>query len=178
MVDTHVLGCSWIEIPPKKWSVRTSLNSLSTTTLCQLEIDVAYDDFIAHAPEGDWAHVAPFRILSYDIECAGRRGVFPEPKIDPVIQIANVVQLHGQNEYLTCNVFTLNTCAPIGHAEVRCFETEQELLEAWGNFVRELDPDIFTGYNINDFDFPYLLNRAAHLKVNNFPFLGRLKNFK
>lgn len=45
-------------------------------------------------------------------------GIFPEAKVDPVIQIANVVRLHGLDENLTCVVFTLNTCAPIGHAEV------------------------------------------------------------
>ena len=28
-----------------------------------------------------------------------------------------------------------------------------------------MDPDIITGYNIQNFDFPYLLDRAAHLKV-------------
>jgi len=32
-----------------------------------------------------------FRILSFDIECAGRKGIFPEPEKDPVIQIANMV---------------------------------------------------------------------------------------
>jgi hypothetical protein len=36
------------------------------------------------------AQIAPFRILSFDIECAGRKGIFPEPEHDPVIQIANV----------------------------------------------------------------------------------------
>lgn len=176
MVDTHLLGCSWIEILPGKWAKRGLSNGLSPTTLCQIEIDVAYDAFIAHAPEGDWAHVAPFKVLSFDIECAGRRGIFPEPKVDPVIQIANVVRLHGSDENLICNVFTLNSCAPIGHAEVRSFQTENELLEAWGQFVRDIDPDLFTGYNINDFDFPYLINRANHLKVSSFPYLGRLKN--
>lgn len=175
MVDTHVLGCSWIEISPKKWTQRSENGLLPITTLCQIEIDVAFDAFIAHAPEGDWAHVAPFKILSFDIECAGRRGIFPEPKVDPVIQIANVVRLHGSDENLIINVFTLNSCAPIGHAEVRSFKTEYELLEAWGNFVRDIDPDLFTGYNINDFDFPYLINRAAHLKVGSFPYLGRLR---
>lgn len=30
-----------------------------------------------------------------DIECGGRKGVFPEAKIDPVIQIANYVVDHG-----------------------------------------------------------------------------------
>lgn len=117
MVDTHVLGCSWIEIPAGKWSQR-GRGTLQVMTMCQMEIDVAYDAFIAHAPEGDWARVAPFRIHSFDIECAGRRGIFPEPKVDPVIQIANVVKLHGAKENLICNVFTLKSCAPIGHAEV------------------------------------------------------------
>ena len=38
--------------------------------------------------------------------------------------------------------------------------------------VREVDPDIITGYNINNFDAPYLINRATHLHVRNFQFLG------
>lgn len=29
-----------------------------------------------------------------------------------------MVRLHGLDENVTCVVFTLNTCAPIGHAEV------------------------------------------------------------
>ena len=35
------------------------------------------------------------RILSYDIECAGRKGIFPEAEHDPVIQIAVMVQCQG-----------------------------------------------------------------------------------
>jgi len=55
-----------------------------------------YHAFISHAPEGDWSKIAPLRILSFDIECAGRKGIFPEPGIDPVIQIANMVTRQGQ----------------------------------------------------------------------------------
>ncbi len=40
---------------------------------------------------GNWSKLAPFRILSFDIECAGRKGHFPEPEHDPVIQIANMI---------------------------------------------------------------------------------------
>ena len=54
-----------------------------------------YDQFISHAPEGEWAKVAPLRILSFDIECAGRKGIFPEASVDPVIQIANMVTRQG-----------------------------------------------------------------------------------
>ena len=58
---------------------------------CQIELDVSWEDFISHAPEGEWSSIAPFRILSFDIECAGRKGIFPEPEKDPVIQIANMI---------------------------------------------------------------------------------------
>jgi DNA polymerase delta subunit 1 len=48
--------------------------------------------------------------------------------------------------------------------------------QRWAEFIREVDPDIITGYNIQNFDLTYLLNRAKHLKVNDFSFLGRAKN--
>lgn len=38
--------------------------------------------------------------------------------------------------------------------------------QSWAEFLRTVDPDIITGYNIQNFDFPYLLNRAAALKVS------------
>ncbi|KOX76910.1 DNA polymerase delta catalytic subunit [Melipona quadrifasciata] len=179
MVDTSVVGCSWIELPPKTWKLRQHFgHNLPLTARCQLEVDIAWDAFIAHAPQGEWSKIAPFRILSFDIECAGRKGIFPEPNHDPVIQIANMVIKQGETEPFLRNIFTLNTCAPIVGCQVLSFEKEQKLLEKWADFVRQLDPDIFTGYNINNFDFPYLINRAKHLNVKDFYFLGRIKNIK
>lgn len=62
-----------------------------------MAIDFLYrfDSFISHAPEGNWSKIAPLRILSFDIECAGRKGIFPEASVDPVIQIANMVSRQG-----------------------------------------------------------------------------------
>jgi DNA polymerase delta subunit 1 len=177
IVDTNILGCCWIELPAGKW-FRRPQNSYPVTSRCQLEVDVSWTDFISHSPEGEWSPVARFRIHSFDIECAGRKGIFPEPNVDPIIQIANVVKLHGDEEVVTRNIFTLKSCAPIGHAEVRSFETEGEMLEEWAAFVREMDPDIFTGYNINNFDFPYLIERARHLKLKRFDFLGRILDIR
>lgn len=48
---------------------------------------VSYSELISHAPEGEFSKMAPFRVLSFDIECAGRKGHFPEPNHDPVIQV-------------------------------------------------------------------------------------------
>ena len=64
---------------------------------CQIELDVSWEDFISHAPEGEWSSIAPFRILSFDIECAGRKGIFPEAEKDSVIQIANMIQKQVRN---------------------------------------------------------------------------------
>lgn len=120
MVDKEILGCCWLELPKTKWQLRVeNSKNFAKMTRCQIEVDISWTDLLVHPPENEWSDVAGFRILSFDIECAGRKGVFPEPNIDPVIQIANVVQLHGSDENLICNIFTLKSCAPIGHAEVR-----------------------------------------------------------
>ncbi|XP_034110049.1 DNA polymerase delta catalytic subunit [Drosophila albomicans] len=178
MVETQVVGCNWIELPPGAWRLRGRNSKPAPESRCQLEVDVAYDQFISHEPEGEWSKVAPLRILSFDIECAGRRGIFPEAKMDPVIQIANMVIRQGESEPFIRNVFTLKECAPIIGSQVLCYDKEQQLLDKWAAFVREVDPDILTGYNINNFDIPYLLNRAAHLKVQGFEYLGRIKNIR
>ena len=52
------------------------------------------------------------------------------------------------------------------------------MLQAWSDFVREVDPDIITGYNVQNFDISYLLNRAKKLNAELFPYLGRIKNTK
>lgn len=37
--------------------------------------------------------------------------------------------------------------------------------QAWANFILAMDPDVITGYNIQNFDLPYLISRAQTLKV-------------
>lgn len=125
MVDTGVVGCNWIELPAGKYSLRSggggaSGNRLLPQTRCQLEVDVSFDDFISHPAEGEWQKIAPLRILSFDIECAGRKGVFPEAEKDPVIQIANVVVCQGDSDPFISNVFTLDRCVVCGEVCVSC----------------------------------------------------------
>ncbi|GFO41579.1 DNA polymerase [Plakobranchus ocellatus] len=137
MTDTHVVGCNWIELPAGKYHVRksgqhgisSSGTGLPMVSRCQLEVDISWEDFISHPAEGEWSKVAPFRILSFDIECAGRRGVFPEPNKDPVIQIANMMIRQGDSEPFIRNVFTLKSCAPVVGSQVLSYDTEFELLQ-------------------------------------------------
>lgn len=104
MVDTGVVGCNWIECPPGTYNLRRPRPHLSTngavgacptpmgfsaigggrgegqfpTTQCQIELDISWEEIVSHPPEGEWQKIAPLRILSFDIECAGRKGYFPE----------------------------------------------------------------------------------------------------
>ncbi|XP_059410509.1 DNA polymerase delta catalytic subunit isoform X2 [Carassius carassius] len=181
MVDSDVVGCCWIELPKGKYRLRVERGVGQTdskypgkVSLCQYEVDVAWNHLISHPAEGEWQRIAPLRVLSFDIECAGRKGVFPEPEIDPVIQIASMVQRQGEKEPFIRTVFTLQSCASIVGSQILCFTQEKLLLQSWAEFVRTVDPDIITGYNIQNFDLPYLLNRAATLKVSLFPYLGRV----
>lgn len=71
MADMHIVGCNWIEIPSGVYKIRDKKDYMSR---CQLEIDVNCKDIISHPAEGEYINIAPLRILSFDIECAGRKG--------------------------------------------------------------------------------------------------------
>ncbi|KAJ9536846.1 hypothetical protein OSB04_029579 [Centaurea solstitialis] len=171
MIDCKIVGGNWIEVPAHKYK-KTARNF----SYSQLEFDCLYSELISHVPEGEFSKMAPFRILSFDIECAGRKGLFPEPTHDPVIQIANLVTLQGEEQPFVRNVMTLKSCSPIVGVDVMSFDTEREVLLAWRDFIREIDPDIIIGYNICKFDLPYLIQRAETLKITEFPILGRIRN--
>ena len=139
MVDADVIGCNWIECPAGKYILRKPWYQgikevkplpCQSKSHIQIELDISWEDFISHPAEGDWQKCAPLRVLSFDIECSGRQGIFPEAKHDSVIQIANMVMLQGENkDPFIRNVFTLKSCGPIAGSDVRCFEKEDELLQ-------------------------------------------------
>ncbi|PSN65808.1 catalytic subunit DNA polymeras-like protein delta [Corynespora cassiicola Philippines] len=173
MIDTKISGMSWVEVPAGKYEMISHRDRHSN---CQIEAKVHFSNIIAHASEGEWQKIAPLRILSFDIECAGRKGIFPEANVDPVIQIANVVTRYGEDKPFVRNVFSLDTVSPIVATQILSFHDEGQMLLKWRDFVEEVDPDIIIGYNTSNFDFPYLLDRAKHLKVTKFPYLSRVKN--
>lgn len=102
------------------------------------------------------------------------QGVFPEASQDSVIQIASMVTVLGQDTPIVRNIMTLNTCAPILGAEVMSFPTEQEMFRNWVALLIETDPDVIIGYNIINFDLPYLYERAQALGIANVGFAAWL----
>ena len=172
MIDHNVTGANWIELPAGKYDT-----CKLRTSRCQYEVDVDHNAFISY-PSDVKSDIAPLRICTFDIECKGRKGIFPEPGKDPVIQIANVVEIEGEPEPIACNVFVLNGCSAIDGADVYSFDDEKDMLMAWWDFVTKTDPDLLTGYNIANFDLWYLINRALALNLYAFTYLGRIKHKK
>ena len=158
MVDQSIQGASWISAPDLQ--PRSEIGHYNVT------------DIIAHPPEDEWAHLADFVVLSFDIECLAVSGHFPIATQDPVIQISSIVQVQGKTKVSA--IFTLGTCAPIVDTLVCSYETEAQLFAGWHSFLHEWDPDILVGYNILGFDLPYLLDRASHCQFPGFAQLGRL----
>ncbi|KAI2615934.1 DNA polymerase family B-domain-containing protein [Hypoxylon sp. NC1633] len=175
MVDCKIPGMSWVEAPAKSYRLIAENQRQSS---CQIEAQISYVDLISHEPKGEWSKMAPLRILSFDIECAGRKGIFPEANQDPVIQIANVVTRYGESKPFIRNVFCLDKTSPIVATQILDFAREEEMLLSWKRFLDKVDPDLITGYNIANFDFPYLLDRAKHLKVPYFEYWTRLPSVK
>ena len=158
----------WVEAPAAQYKLVAHKQSN-----CQIEAEVSYRDLIAHKPVGEWSKMAPLRILSFDIECAGRKGIFPQAEHDPIIQIANVVTRYGEKKPFVRNVFCLDKTSPIVATQILDFRKEEKMLSSWRNFLEEVDPDVITGYNIANFDFPYLLDRARCLRVMGFNLWSR-----
>nr|QDY51635.1 DNA polymerase family B [Mimiviridae sp. ChoanoV1] len=121
------------------------------------------------------------RIITRDIlvdKITGMLDQFLPPlEGDKVIQIGSTIHRYGEQECFLKHIVTLDTCNPIDGAVVVPCKTEKEVLIEWAKFVRELDPDIVTGYNIFGFDFKFIYERAEELNViGNMGTLGRISN--
>ena len=63
--------------PQTGFTVVGGVSGLQPLSKCQIELDVHWEEIVSHPAEGEWQKIAPVRILSFDIECAARKGVFP-----------------------------------------------------------------------------------------------------
>ena len=50
------------------------------------------------------------------------------------------------------------------------------MLKAWKDFVCRVDPDVITGYNIERFDLPYIIERGKGLMCRQYAQFSRFKN--
>ncbi|MFB6088003.1 MAG: DNA-directed DNA polymerase, partial [Haloarculaceae archaeon] len=131
----------------------------------------------AHAAEIDPVDRSPtLRVNTFDIEVDDRSG-FPEDGEEPIISLSShdsyrdeyIAWLYappaGEGE-LPESLSNHDPLQEDPSIEVRTFEEEQDMLDAFLTYVEETDPDVLTGWNFADFDAPYLLDRLAELGLD------------
>ena len=83
---------------------------------------------------------------------------------DKVFQISCVLFRHGDDEKnMEKCLLTLGEPDPktVGEdTEIYMYETEHDLLIGYTEFIQEKNPNIIVGYNILNFDIPYMIDRA------------------
>lgn len=110
---------------------------------------------------------APFKQLSWDIECMSNTGDFPQPERgDPVIQIGCILQELGSNA-VERHIFAFPDCAPVQDVVVHAYKTEKAMLLAWFQWVADQKVDILMGYNVFGFDEKYVWKRCESLGLVN-----------
>mgnify|MGYP002761439503 CR=1 FL=1 len=130
------------------------------------------------------------RMVVYDIEVATEGEGFPEPEraLHPITSISaydsytDEYRLWGliddewerDPDQLTADVradvrdregFPDDTEDGDAFANFELFEDETQLLESFHRWVLACDPDIFTGYNADGFDTPYLIQRSYNVQA-------------
>ncbi|OTF12697.1 DNA-directed DNA polymerase [Halorubrum sp. SD612] len=119
---------------------------------------------------------ADLRVNTFDIEVDDRRG-FPEDGEEPIICLTShdsyedeyVVWLYDAPEAEVPPPEDLPEYEGIvgDGAEVdfrvRTFDEEAAMLDAFVEYIDDTDPDLLTGWNFEDFDAPYVLDRLEVL---------------
>ncbi len=122
------------------------------------------------------------RVNTFDIEVDDRSG-FPEDGEEPIICIASHDSV--DDEYVLWlyeapdgndapdvledydPIETDRRAAREAEAnlsvDIRRYGTEEEMLEEFLDYIEGTDPDVFTGWNFDDFDAPYLIDRLEIL---------------
>ncbi len=154
-----ISGCSWVSV--KKYDeVKEDRESY-----CDIELRVDWRDVMPIEKDTN----APFRILSFDIECySSDRDKFPQArnKADCIFQIGSTYTYLNESIPYRQHIVCLKETDPVEGSIVEWYNDEKEMLKAWINEVITQDCDIITGYNIFGFDEGYIYDRCKeHLNL-------------
>ncbi|KUL00999.1 MAG: DNA polymerase [Methanomicrobiales archaeon 53_19] len=122
---------------------------------------------------------APTRVSFLDIECDDSDG-FPEPEKQPIFCITCYDSF--DTRYTTFllaspdaktspegevrNGGYTNGCFSDAMHTICSYTDERSMLAAFTAYIRDTNPDIISGWNVLDFDIPYITRRMATLGLN------------
>lgn len=173
MIDAKFGGCQWLRMSRGRYTQLFDVGRISPGS--QYEFYAKPGGCLQPIDTKEKGDLAPLRTLSFDIEaCREERG-FVNAKENSAICIA--AALHELGKGVIHSVFFAlkpevrertgkhPSFIPLPGATCYQYDNEQDILMAWRQYIREVDPDCFTGWNIHNFDEPYLMTRAETLGV-------------
>jgi DNA polymerase elongation subunit (family B) len=120
------------------------------------------DDYYRNCHDDDFAQF-PLKVCFLDIECPSnptiKNGAFPDPEFAE--QVVNLIVCHdGLGKKKT--IFGLKAYAPKNpDIKYHHCKSEHDLLKRFIGYISSDFPDVLCGYNSNNFDIPYLINRIT-----------------
>ena len=100
-----------------------------------------------------------FRILSFDLEVRNPHGM-PNSEEDEIIMIG-VASNFGINQVISTKTNSENRDDFVNQVS-----SEREMIQEFVKIIKDNNIDILVGYNSDNFDFPYLKDRAKLLGVD------------
>lgn len=168
--DTGLQPSGWVRVPLDKCTAGKAAR-VDTCVNCNIK-DVS--SFNSDA-------IPKFVEASFDGEMVAPSWTFPRPDrpYDMVTQLAVNFSRRGEDVAFAKVLFCVGDMGDLSEhgIEVRSSATESEMLMDFITTLVRYNVDIVTGYNIVDFDFPYLLKRGYYLKLERSYFdMGRFSN--
>ena len=158
----------WITFKGKK------IEKENKITLCDSEFMVKYENIFPLEKD----IVALPKIMVFDLEVNSTNpSAMPKANKpgDKIFQISCIVGREGSKDYKPY-LLTLGQVDKsfLGENVIpRTFKTEAELIQGFTDLVNEENPNILAGYNIMEFDIPYMIDRAKfNLCVSEFQRIG------
>jgi DNA polymerase elongation subunit (family B) len=153
----NISTAGWIDFLGKR------IEKDSQITLCDHEYKVKWKN----VKPNTLVTVAAPLIMGFDIEVNSTNpSAMPKSENpgDKIFQISCVLFRHGcEEKSMEKYLLTLGEPNPekVGEdVEILMYETENDLLIGYTEFLQEKNPNIIVGYNILNFDIPYMIDRA------------------
>ncbi len=151
LIDTGLGGMAWVRVPDVN-------ERYETHDRRRYILDISLGDLV---PE-DIEITAPLRYMAFDIECLPENGEMPQAERSPVILISMAFDPPYRG---LSDLVLVGKPLKCDRADVMDCADEGEMLARFAFIIKDYDPDIIAGYNSNEFDIPYLRERASRLGI-------------
>jgi len=151
MVDFDIYGMDWLDAKVQK--VQSTVSKVPTFKIIDFK-------------KTNSTKNSPLKYLSFDIETYMKNDKIDDYYNNKII----LISLYFSPTYRDKKSLVL-AAKPISGKDIIGCKDEKEMLEKFIDIINDFDPDIITGYNINNFDLPFVIGRMKHMDIK--PLIGR-----